>query len=191
MRLDTARLVLQLAMGGVFLASSLGKARHPMAFLRGVAEYRILPGPLAYAFGAVLIPAEAFVALSLLSGGAVPVAVPLATGLLLLFSVAVIVNLRRHRDMLCHCYGGGERLSARSLVQLALLIAATLFVWSGGGESVRVLASPDDALAALAWTLLSLVAALWLLHADDVVRLYRKGCRSCTRRPGTAGSATP
>lgn len=193
MRLDAARLVLQLAVGGVFLVSSLGKVRHPMAFLRGVAEYRILPVPLAYAFGAVLLPAEAFAALSMLSGWAVAAALPLATGLLLIFSAAVAVNLRRHRDMLCHCYGSlaGERLSVRSLAQLALLIAATLFVWSGGSEGVRVLAGPDDALAAAAWALVSLMVGLWLLHADQVVRLYRRGCKSCTRRPSAAGSTTP
>jgi hypothetical protein len=193
MSLDAARLVLQLALGGVFLVSSLGKARHPLAFLRGVAEYRVLPIPLAYAFGALLIPAEAFVALALLTGLAVAAALPLATGLLLVFSAAVAINLRRHRDMLCHCYGslGGERLSVRSLVQLALLIGVGLFVWSGGGQGVRLLASPDDALVALAWALVSLMAGLWLLHADEVVRLYRRGCRTCTRTPGTAGSRTP
>jgi Methylamine utilisation protein MauE len=193
MRLEAIRLVLQLALGGVFLVSSLGKARRPLAFLSGVAEYRILPIPLAYAFGAVLIPAEAFVALALLSGLAVAVALPLATGLLLVFSAAVAINLRRHRDMLCHCYGslGGERLSARSLVQLALLIGVGLFVWSGGGGSVRLLAAPVDALVAAGWALASLMAGLWLLHADEVVRLYRPGCKACTRRRSTAVSGMP
>jgi hypothetical protein len=193
MRLEAARLVLQVALGGVFLVSSLGKALRPMAFLRGVAEYQLLPVPLAYAFGAVLIPAEAFVALALLGGFALAIAPPLATGLLLVFSAAVTINLRRHRDMLCHCYGslGGERLSARSLVQLALLIGAGLVVWGGGAQDVRLLASPDDALVATAWALACLMAGLWLLHADEVVRLFRKGCKTCTRRPSTAGSRTP
>jgi len=192
MRLDAARLVLQLALGGVFLVSSAGKARSPLAFLRGVAEYEILPVPVAYAFGAVLIPAEAFLALALLIGLAVGVALPLAVVLLLVFGAAVAINLRRHRDMRCHCYGslGEDRLSARSLVQLAILIGAALFVWSGGGGSVRVLASPGDALVALAWALACLVAGLWLLHADELVRLFRKVCKTCSRRPGTVRSLT-
>lgn len=193
MRPDTVRLVLQLALGGVFLVSSLGKARRPLAFLRGVAEYRILPAPLAYAFGAALIPAEAFVALSLLSGVAVAVALPLATALLLVFSAAVAINLRRDRDMLCHCYGslGGERLSARSLVQLAVLIGAALLVWSGGGGSVRLLAAPADVLVAAGWAMACVLAGLWLLHADEVVRLYRPGCKTCAGRRGASGSAAP
>jgi hypothetical protein len=192
MTLDTVRLVLQLALGGVFLVSSAGKVRHPVAFMRGVTEYRMLPVPLASAFGAVLIPAEAFVALALLSGLASGVALPLSTGLLLVFSVAVAVNLRRHRDMLCHCYGSlkGDRLSARSLVQLALLIAVGLFVWSGGGESIRAVASPGDALVALTWAGACLMVGQWLLHADEVVRLYRKFCKTCTRRPSAAGWVT-
>ena len=95
--------------------------------------------------------------------------------------------------MLCHCYGslGGERLSARSLVQLALLIGAGLVVWGGGGQDVRLLAGPDDALVATAWALACLMAGLWLLHADEVVSLFRKGCKTCTRRPRAAGSRTP
>jgi hypothetical protein len=190
---DAARLVLQLALGGVFLLSSAGKARHPAAFLRGVADYRILRVPLAYAFGALLIPAEAFVALSLLSGLALGVALPLSTGLLLVFGAAVAVNLRRHRDMLCHCYGGtdGERLSARSLAQIGLLIAVGLFVWSGGGESIRLVAGPDDAIVALTWAGACLLAGRWLLHADEVVRLFQKVCRSCARRARAAGSHAP
>lgn len=193
MRLEAAQLVLQLALGGIFFVSSAGKARRPLAFLRGVAEYEILPVPLAYAFGAVLIPAEAFVALALLIGWAVGLALPLAMVLLLVFGAAVSINLRRHRDMLCHCYGtlGEERLSARSLVQLAVLIGAALFVWSGGGGSFRVLASPGDALVALAWALACLVAGLWLLHADELVRLIRKVCKTCSRRPRIARSPTP
>ena len=193
MTLDAARLVLQVALGGVFLVSSVGKARRPMAFLRGVAEYEILPVPLAYAFGALLIPAEAFVALALLSGLAVGVALPLATLLLLIFGMAVAINLRRHRDMLCHCYGslGGDRLSERSLVQLALLIGAGLFVWSGGGGSIRLVATPEDGLAALALAVACLVVGLWLLHADEVVRLFRKVCNTCSRRPGTVRSPEP
>jgi hypothetical protein len=193
MTLDAARLVLQLALGGVFLLSSVGKARRPMAFLRGVADYEIIPVPVAYAFGAVLIPAEAFVALSLLSGLAVPVALPLATLLLLIFGTAVAINLQRHRDMLCHCYGSlaGDRLSGRSFVQLALLIGAGLFVWSGGGESIRLIATPEDALAVLALALACLLVGLWLLHADEVVQLFRKVCKTCTRPPGTARSLTP
>ncbi|HEY7202111.1 MAG TPA: MauE/DoxX family redox-associated membrane protein [Candidatus Dormibacteraeota bacterium] len=191
MKLEVVRLVLQLGVGGVFLVSSLGKARHPVAFLRGVAEYRILPAPLGYAFGAALIPAEGFVALSMLSGWATAIALPLATGLLLVFGAAVAINLRRHRDMLCHCYGSlaGERLSVRSLVQIGLLLAATLLVWSGGGVRVLALAGPDAVLAAAGWAVASLLVGLWLLHADEVVRLYRRGCRSCTRRAGVAGRA--
>jgi hypothetical protein len=194
MSLDAMRLVLQLALGSVFLVSSLGKLRRPMAFLRGVAEYDVLPTPLAYAFGAVLIPAEALVALALLSGFGAGIALPLATALLLIFGAAVAINLRRHRDMRCHCYGGlgGERLSARSLIQLGLLIAIGLFAWSGGGESVRALAGPDDAVAAATLALACLTAGLWLLHADEVVRLFRKECRTCGRRAaGAPGAPVP
>lgn len=183
MTVDAVRLVVQLALGGVFVLSGAGKLRHPLAFLRGVAEYDILPRPLAYAFGAVLVPLELLLALALLSGTALPVALPAGACLIVIFGVAVTVNLRRRRDMLCHCYGGlgGERLSVRSLAQLGLLFAGVLLVWSGGGGSVGRLSGSDEVLAAAAWAACCLMAGLWLLHADQVVRLFRRTCRTCAR----------
>lgn len=190
MTADTARLAVQLALGGVFLVSGAGKARRPLAFLRGVDEYDILPRPLAYAFGAVLIPLEVLLGLALLSGIAVPVALPLGAALIVVFGVAVAINLGRRRDMLCHCWGG-ERLTLRSLAQLGLLLAGALLVWSGGGGTLARLRGPDEVLAELAWAAACLMVGLWLLHADEVVRLFRPSCRTCRRKPGDVGAFAP
>lgn len=190
--MNAAVLVVQLALGGVFVLSGVGKARHPVAFLRGVADYEILPRPLAYAFGAILIPAEVFLALAFLSGWALQFALPLGGGLIVIFAAAVGINLRRRRDMLCHCYGsvGGERLSVRSLVQLGLLAAAVMFVWIGGGGSLAGLAGLDDGLAAAGGAAGCLMVGLWVLRADQVVQLFQRTCKACTRQPGAVGAST-
>jgi hypothetical protein len=35
------------------------------------------------------------------------------------------------------------------------------------------------------------VVGLWLLHADEVVRLFRPGCKTCRRQPGDVGAFAP
>jgi hypothetical protein len=190
MSLEAARLVAQLALGVVFLAAAAGKLRRPAAFLEGVAEYEILPRPLAYAFGVVVIPVEVFLAVSHLTGWALGLAMPLALFLLLSFAAAVGINLRRDRDLLCHCFDSvhGERISQRSLFQLLLLVAVEAFVlgdfaWPDLHRTVyqgQVATLPELALA-LPWVVFVLVAARWSSRADDVVAMFRvHRCASCT-----------
>jgi len=187
MNVDAVRLVVQLALGGVFLLSAAGKLRSPVAFLRGVAEYEILPNVLAYALGALLIPVEALLALAYLSGWQLRTAAPLGVAVLLVFAVAVTVTLVRNRDVRCHCFGSlqDERVSARSLVQLLLLVAGASFVWSGAGGASSGLASGRmDVVPALTWALALLLAGVWLLRAGEVARLLRPyRCRSCSQPP--------
>ena len=191
MNVDAARLIAQLALGGVFLASTVGKLRSPAAFVRGVAEYGILPAPLAHALGILLIPVEAFLALAYLGGWQLTAALPLGVAALLVFALAVAITLVRNRDIRCHCFGSlaDQRVSGRSLAQLALLVAVALFVWSGGGASGWPMAESTDAVLALTWALLLLLASVWLLRADEVVQLFRRRrCKTCSRPPDAVGT---
>jgi hypothetical protein len=190
MSVEAARLVVQLALGLVFLLSTAGKLRHPAAFVRGVAEFEILPASLAYAFGVLLIPAEAFLAAAHLAGWGMAVAVPLGTAVLLAFLVAVAVNLRRNRDLLCHCFDslGGERVSVRSAAQLLLLLSGELFLLAsaagrGGGSILRERSLEELALAGF-WAAFCLLGGLWLLRADEVWALFRPyRCKTCSEPP--------
>jgi hypothetical protein len=186
MNLEAVRLVARLALGLVFLLSTLGKLRRPAAFLRGVAEYEILPVPLAYVFGAVLVPVEAFLAVAHLTGRGLGVAVPLGIAVLLVFATAVGVNLGRNRDLLCHCFNslGGERISARSLAQLALLLAAEVLLLSGPALRPVNPGKPGDLALAGIWAIFCLLAGLWLLRADEVFQLFRRyRCKTCSQAP--------
>ena len=190
MSVDAVRLVVQLALGLVFLLSTAGKLRHPAAFVRGVAEFEILPVYLAYAFGGLLIPAEAFLAAAHLTGWGLSVAVPLGVALLLTFLTAVGINLQRNRDLLCHCFDslGGERVSVRSVVQLLLLLGGELFLLAseagrGGGSVLRGRNLEELALAGF-WAAFCLLSGLWLLRADEVYALFRPyRCKTCSEPP--------
>ena len=178
-------LVLQLLLGLVFAISTLGKLRRPAAFIRGVEDYEILPRVLAPIAGALLIPVEAFLAVSHLTGWALGAAAPLGLVTLGVFLTAVSVNLARRRDLLCHCFDSayGERISMRSVVQLVLLLVAEAGVagWAVRGSLTDRVASGADLLHALLWAVFVLLVGLWLLRADEMVRLVRRHrCKTCS-----------
>lgn len=199
MSVAAAGLVVQLALGIVFLLSTAGKLRRPAAFLEGVAEYEVLPRPLALAFGALVIPVEAFLAVAHLTGWGLGVAVPLGIVLLLAFAVAVGVNLGRRRDLLCHCFGsqGGERISWRSAAQIllllageAVLLATTARPGAPAGLVHQRVSSLEQLALATVWALFSLLAGLWLLRADQVYQLFRAyRCKTCSQAPAATPAA--
>ena len=179
------RLVLQLALGCVFLLAVAGKLGDPGAFARGVVRYGILPERLGFAFGLLLLPVEAFLAVAHLTGWGLGLAAPLGIATLASFGLAVGVNLRRGGGLPCFCFGSGsdETLSLRSLVRLLLLLAAESLVAAGlatDGGLVHPgrLATVSEAIHAGAATVLLLLSASWLLKAGDIVELFR-ACTTC------------
>lgn len=194
--MEPLRLVAQLAVGIVFLLAVAGKLRDPRGFARGVADYRILPPASARPFAFALIPVEAFLALSHLTGWRLAVGAPLGLATLACFAAAVAVNLWRDRDLPCHCFGGGgETISGRTLGRLLLLAGAEGLILTGpalfAGAAGRLvyphaLAGPGDLGRALLWAAFSLVAGQWLLAAKDLAELARsRSCPGCSRPPRT------
>src|SRR5687768_10892125 len=95
-------LVVQLTIGTIFLLATVGKLRHPLAFAYGVVEYEVLPRRWAVAFGLLLIPLEAFLALAHLSGWLLRPAAATGIAVLSAFAVAVALALKRHKVLSCH-----------------------------------------------------------------------------------------
>jgi hypothetical protein len=98
-------LVLQFAIGCIFVASIAGKLRSPRAFVSGVRDYDILPQHFVLPFAVVVLGTEAMLAVSHLTGWLLVVTVPIGCALLASFAVAVAVNLARRRTILCLCFG--------------------------------------------------------------------------------------
>jgi hypothetical protein len=97
---DAVQIVLAL----IFLQSSVSKSRHFSTFRRGVTEYHVLPAKADTLFALAVPPIEFILAVAHGTGQYVNLAAQVGIALLMSFSVAVAVNLRRSR--LIPCYGG-------------------------------------------------------------------------------------
>jgi len=81
----------------VFLSAAVGKLRHRLALQGVIANYRLVPDALVKPIAYLLPPAEALLAIWLVSGWAASSAAAAAAGLLCVFAVAMAVNLGRGR----------------------------------------------------------------------------------------------
>lgn len=181
----------QLALGLVFLASTVGKLRAPSAFARGVASYDVLPRALAVPAGYALIPLEAWLAFAHLTGLGLRYGALLGALTLCAFAAGVAVNLRRGRGLPCFCFSarGGELLSARTLARLGLLLAGECLLladpalWGAAPSLVLFpgrLASAGELAYALLLAAGTLSLGFWVLSLPDLIYMV-KGCEACAR----------
>ncbi|NVM23495.1 MAG: DoxX family membrane protein [Desulfobacterales bacterium] len=124
-------LAIRIILGSIFLISAIGKLVAPRLFVNNVVKYRVLPVPLAKAYGWVLPFLELGAALILLSGwqaqwGAL-VIILMATS----FFIAVAIVTARHQNLSCGCFGllYRERVGWPTLVRDAILVAMGIFVF--------------------------------------------------------------
>jgi hypothetical protein len=121
----------------VFLTAALGKFRHRLVFQGVVANYRLMPEIAVPAFALVLPPVEATVAVALLFAPSSSWPAVSAAVLLILFAVAMAINIRRGRRHIdCGCFQSALKqtlswtLVARN-AGLALLLAVPAVVSAG------------------------------------------------------------
>lgn len=182
------RLVVQLALGLVFMLSATGKLRDPKGFAHGVTDYQILPASLAYPVSILIIGLEGWLAIAHLTGWLLATAVPLACVTLASFALAVGVNLGRGRSLPCYCFGdrGGETISGRTLARLfSLFLCEALLLTAPHLLTTRPLvyqqlAAGELGLAFL-WAMLLLVAGSWFLSLPDLIDMLRP-CNACAAR---------
>jgi uncharacterized membrane protein YphA (DoxX/SURF4 family)/thiol-disulfide isomerase/thioredoxin len=125
---EAAVWVARAVMGVTFLISGAAKLRSGPAFTHAVADYRILPPPLVQPVAFALPAAELALAAALLSGWHVREAAFASILLLLVFAVAVAVNLRRDRRIPCFCFGasGDDTIGWSTFARQALLMVMAL-----------------------------------------------------------------
>ena len=160
-----------LGAGAVFIGAALAKLRHRALFPGVVANYRLLPDALVAPVAALLPLAELALGAGLIAalfiGGAFALAVGLAAAVLLLvFAVAMAVNLRRGRAHIdCGCGHPQLRqplswlLVGRNIV-LALPLVALGLVWRPLGGLDLVSALVGGLAVALVYYLFNALAAL-------------------------------
>ncbi len=174
----------RIAIGLIFLVAVFGKLRDPQRFIQGVIDYQILSSPMSALYAIVLIPLEIVIALTFLTGLWLGMSALIGLTVLCTFSVAIVVNMLRNRDIACHCFGANssERVSWRSLTRIIFLMAGTLLVmmsnpfgWPGTFILSRNLSDwkVSEWLLTGSATLSILIVSSWILTLPDLLRLRR------------------
>lgn len=163
------------AVGITFLAACQAKLRDLPGFARGVAAYRLLPGRLVIPAAAVVILAEAAAAALLITGWNLLAGAVTAMAGCGLFAVAVAVNLARQARIPCHCFGGGEQISARTLARIGFLSVGAATVTAARAAGLGLTTPVLSAATVMRLTAGAgfVLAALWALAIPDIVRLLR------------------
>lgn len=94
----------QIALGVFFVAAALPKVADPPGFLHMIYNYRLVPGVFLNAFGLVLPWLEILLGLALVLGIWRRTATAGVAALLLVFVVAIGVNLLRDNPIDCGCF---------------------------------------------------------------------------------------
>jgi hypothetical protein len=127
-------LATRLCLGFILLFSAFGKLTNRSKFLQGIADYQILPDRVGRAFGHILPWLELGLAFMLILGIALPLVGSITVLLIFSFTVGVAINLRRGRQLDCHCYGiaSPHIISRGTIIRniLLLLLAAILIVFA-------------------------------------------------------------
>jgi len=120
--------------GTLFILSAVPKLQNPRRFIFTVLEYRMLPLRLGRIYARVLPFTEMCIGVMLITGVGVRFAALIASLLLSSFILAVLVNLRRGRDLTCECFGQSRsrKIGYSTVLQDALLLALALYLLRTG-----------------------------------------------------------
>ena len=131
-----AQLLLRLLLGGLLLLAGATKLADRAGFRQAVAEYEVLPKGLERPFAVLLPWLETVLGILLLLGLGTILAASLAMPLFVSFAIAIGVNLRRGRQVDCHCFGSvqSERTGWPALLRSAALVLAALVVALGASR---------------------------------------------------------
>ena len=124
-------IICRLALGAVFIYASIDKIQHPAAFAKQVYNYQMLPVMASNLLAMSLPWMELFAGLALIIGVFKGESALLLNALLVVFIVAISVNLYRGVNLDCGCFstsGEGRSIGAVTLAQDVVLLLAGLAV---------------------------------------------------------------
>lgn len=130
--------ILRLALGGIFVAASVGKLQYRALFTDTVIGYDILPHSLAEFYGTVLPWAELFIGCCLVLGIFSTFASAISLPLIVSFIVASVYGLVRPVGDTCSCFGELVSLSYSQAIIIdvvMLLMAGQLLLHRDKAES--------------------------------------------------------
>lgn len=98
------QIICRLILGGLFIYASLDKIVNPHAFARIIHNYKLVPGIFIYAMAITFPWIEMIAGLFLVAGIFKRTAAIILSGMLLIFSVAISINLIRGLKFDCGCF---------------------------------------------------------------------------------------
>jgi len=175
--IERVRVITQLTMATVFLFSAAGKLKDPKGFVTGVENFELLPAQMAPGVAVLVMATESWLAIAHLMGWWLEFTALIAFSLLMVFGVAVTVNLVRGRELPCYCFDttGHEMISSATLVRLFLLLSAEAFLLVRlhffANEVQERLQGMTDFGLALCWVVFLLTASSWFLIVPELREL--------------------
>lgn len=128
-------LIVAAALAVLLASAGLHKLRDARRFAAQLAAYRLLPGPIVAPAGALLAATELGLALALLIPQARPLAALGSAALLVVYAMAMAVNLARGRDHIdCGCGDRPQPLSPWLVLRNGLLAGLALLLTLPSGE---------------------------------------------------------
>jgi len=98
------QLLSRLLLGGIFIYASIDKIAHPHAFAKIIHNYQLLPDVLIYAAAVMLPWVELVSGLFIVAGIFKRTTAIILSSLLLVFAVAISINLIRGIEFDCGCF---------------------------------------------------------------------------------------
>ena len=139
----------QLALGAIFIAAAVPKIADPPSFAHMIYNYRLVPGPLVNAIALLMPWVEILAGLALIFGVWKRGARNLIGLLLIVFIVAILINLARGNAIDCGCFNVSEagktfeqRLASmwwdilRDLGMLVMVAQLAFAEWGAPAESI-------------------------------------------------------
>jgi len=125
-------LIFRIALGITFIYASFDKISHPAEFAKIIHNYRILPGYLINIF-AIALPwieliSGLFLVVGFLRGGALSIII----SLLIVFMIAIGINIIRGVNLSCGCFTVSEMAKSNSwstFIRDTWLFAMALFIY--------------------------------------------------------------
>jgi len=169
---------LRLFLVALFARSLYGKLRAPSEFAAAVRGYALLPDRLAPLAAAGLLAVELMIVSLLLIPAFAPTAAVTAAGLLVVYAIAIAINLARgRRDIDCGCAGPLRRQSLHELLIGRNFVYAMMATAAAFPLAPRDLGGIDAATVTLAFIALTTLASALDGLAALAPRLVRAGVR--------------